>query len=240
MAMVYLNNFITDTRNYNGGGDSKYYVNLIIDEIIPYLDTAGISYIRVCSSDFNNTFSIQKCDLYLSITSGSKCSTINNTSNQENVNTFYVEGNCSSKRMACILTDNMKKLCQNDSNCATSKMCPVSCNICKDITSVLIHLGNHRTCSKSKWIRENIENIALHIVLSIFEFFAIPFCGIQKPQKCKCRCKASIMSRPNLNSKILTSVSENSNVKILGQWEDWYIVDYESGSGYIQSKYIII
>lgn len=240
MSIVYLNNFINDTCNYSGGGDSKYYINLIIDEIIPYLDTAGISYVRVCNSNFQNTFNIKKCDLYLSLTSGSKCTLINNKAAKENINTFYVEGNCNSKRMACIVTDNMKKLCEDKLHCVTAKMCPISCNICKDITSVLIHLGDHCSCHKSKWIRENIDNIALNIALSIFEFFAIPFCGIQKPQKCKCKCKASVMSRPSLNSKVLVSVSETSSIKILGQWEDWYIVNYGNGNGYIQSKYIML
>ena len=240
MSIVYLNNFINDTCNYSGGGDSKYYINLIIDEIIPFLDTAGISYVRVCSKNFQNTFNIKKCDLYLSLTSGSKCGLINSDTKKENINIFYVEGNCESKRIAEVIKNNMQKLCQNELKCITAKMCPVSCNICKDIPSTLIHLGNHSTLHKSKWLRENIENIALYIVLSIFEFFAIPFCGIQKSKKCKCKCKAPVMSRPNLNSQIKTTISETNDIKILGQWEDWYIISYENGSGYIQSKYILL
>ena len=178
--------------------------------------------------------------MYLSLTSGSKRGIVDKNQSEEDINVFYVEGNGESKRIAEIIADNMRNLCENDLNCFTAKMYPTTCNICKDVTSALIHLGDHRTSHKSKWIRENTENIALNVVLSIFEFFAIPFCGIQKPKNCKCKGTAPVMSRPNLNAPIKTTVSEKNDVKVLGQWEDWYIVSCENGSGYIQSKYIVI
>ena len=46
MPTVYLSPSTQEFNLYAGGGNEEYYMNLITDEMIPYLRSSGISYYR--------------------------------------------------------------------------------------------------------------------------------------------------------------------------------------------------
>lgn len=92
---------------------------------------------------------------------------------------------------------------------------------------------------KSKdWTKNNVESIGKNFALSISEFFGLPFV----PKSCRsygnsCE-KFNLTERPTLNSKIIAIVPNGAEVKILGQWEDWYTVEFDGNLGYANTKFI--
>ena len=50
----------------------------------------------------------------------------------------------------------------------------------------------------------------------------------------------NIRSRPNLNAPIIGQIPKGASVKVLGQWENWYVVDYQGTVGYSSSDYITV
>ena len=46
MPTIYLSPSLQEYNPYVDGGNEEYYMNLIADEMIPYLNSSGIEYVR--------------------------------------------------------------------------------------------------------------------------------------------------------------------------------------------------
>ena len=83
-----------------------------------------------------------------------------------------------------------------------------------------------------------INTSKFKILMSLTEFFGIPFVFCEENMYGMATQDESIRKRPNLNSETISSTQENKKIKILGRWENWYIVSNNDDIGYIETKYI--
>ena len=88
------------------------------------------------------------------------------------------------------------------------------------------------------WLRDSTDSVAKAIVLSLCEYFGIPFTGCESQTIGTANTDATIFDKPALNAKVLGNITENSKVKINSQWEDWYIVGENGRLGYVQTKFV--
>ena len=54
MPKIYLDPSTDETNVYASGGNEEYYMNLIADAMVPYLEIAGIEYTRNNPNDSRN------------------------------------------------------------------------------------------------------------------------------------------------------------------------------------------
>lgn len=52
------------------------------------------------------------------------------------------------------------------------------------------------------------------------------------------RGSLNIRNRPSLDAAVIGSVPMGSTLQVLGQWNDWYVVEYNGVTGYASRRYI--
>lgn len=231
LPTIFLNPLCKESNSYAGGGNEEYYMNLIIDEIIPYLKSSGIKYIRNGQPDA----SLSPEDLCIFIYSNSNPTSINKK--LRGLSVCYIPGNPNSYRLAKIICRNIKELYPDKKKVIISPFAPNEVQL-KSNSSVLLKIAYRDNLYDSNWIKENIEKIAENLAESICEYFSVPFIT-PIPMESKILDKEiKLYVHPNINSKNYTSIPSQTKINILGKWENWYIIDCLDKTGYIQIDFI--
>lgn len=236
MPIVYLSPSTREFNVYPGGGNEEYYMNLIVDEMIPYLNSSGIKYER-CIPSQPITSAIAQAnrsnhDLYMAIQSGS--SSDSKTKQIRESNVLYKPGDPESKRISDIVAQNLKGIYPLPDKVKTaSKNHRVEL---QDVIapSVIIEVAHHDNPDDAMWIRENTEKIAELLSSSIAEYFSVPLITPQEAIQTTTPSEINLYIRPSLTSPVVSSVPSGASVLILGEWENWYVIDYLGNIGYTE------
>ena len=106
---------------------------------------------------------------------------------------------------------------------------------------VLIEFAYHDNSEDAQWIKNNINAIAENIVLSLTEFFGIPF---NMPQPITVATvvtsggNLNVRTRPSLDAFVVGRIPNGSEVTVYAQLPDWLLVGYNGIVGYVSSRYI--
>lgn len=225
-------NFSENLENNSGNeGNLEYYIKLIANELQECLNANGISY----NIPTDNSQNMQTVNLYFNI---------RETQNLENsmpiLNIIFGAGNPESARLANIIETNLNDLYSEeaDINAVSDQS---SANIMNSQnTSVTLDFEYNGDTDTASWLMSNIETMAKSLVLSLCEYFGIPFIGCDSYFTGIANSNATIFDKPSLNAPVIGNTLENSKVKINSQWEDWYIIGENGKLGYIQTKFINI
>ena len=237
MPKVCLKSIVYDDKNFPDGGSEKYYLDLILKEIASCINSNGISYIisnqeKIETSSSEHTKKDENDFAEINF----EMHSLNESNETQGVTIFFNEGVPESKRLSEIISQNMKELHYEPS--MVKILHNTSDGNSSSDFSVKINLGNPLSESDLEWIRDNIEEISQKMIMSLDEYFALPFVACFNPIEGIAIKDESLRKRPTLNSEVVGSVEANSNVNILGQWEDWYIVGSNNELGYIPTKFI--
>ncbi|MDD4584231.1 MAG: N-acetylmuramoyl-L-alanine amidase [Eubacteriales bacterium] len=178
MPSVFLS---PSTQEYNpyviNGGSEEYYMNLIADAMIPYLNASGISYGRNDPAG-NVSTSIASSnagdfDVHLAI--HSNASPPNMQGAYRGPDVYYYTYSPKGKQLAEIITANLKEiyplpeltiLLPNNTLAELRRT---------RAPAVLVEVAYHDNYDDARWIQSNIDSIARNLVLSLTEYFGIPF-----------------------------------------------------------------
>ena len=106
---------------------------------------------------------------------------------------------------------------------------------------MLIEFASHDNPQDAQWIRDNINPIAQNVVLSLTEYFGIPF---NYPQEV---FTASIATRggnvnvrytPSYTGTVIGSIPNGAEVTVFAQVPEWSLVNYNGLVGYVNSSFI--
>lgn len=178
MPTVYLS---PSTQEYNpyfdGIGNEEYYMNLIVDEMIPYLDASGISWIRNKTSDTALTSAQASnaagTDLHLAVHSNAAPESL--SGRLKGTDVYYYAASTEGKRAAEIFARNFKMIYPDPSlvkAVPTTSLAELRRTIAP---AVLIEIAYHDNRDDANWIRANIRDIAKNLSESVAEYFAVPF-----------------------------------------------------------------
>ena len=109
------------------------------------------------------------------------------------------------------------------------------------IPSVLLELGYHDNTADALWVENNLEAIAANLVLSLTEYFGLPFVVPLTPCRGTVRTQGSplhLRAAPALNSAVVTTMPSGAPVTVYGRYQDWYTVGYNGLLGYAFADYI--
>lgn len=239
MPKVYLKSIIYSDRNFPDGGSEKYYLDLILKEITSCINSNGISYlVKDYQEEKESPLLKAKNEENDFVEINFEMNSLNESSDPQGVIIFFNEGSPESKRLSTIISENMKEIHYEPPMVKTLPNKLDSTSLSDSIPSVKINLGNPLSTSDLEWIRDNIEEIAQKIIMSLDEYFALPFVICSNQAEGMAISDESIRKRPNLNSEIVGSVEANEKVSIRGQWEDWYVIGENNKLGFIQTKFI--
>lgn len=210
----------------------EYYIKLIVAEINECLNLSGISYSDKTSPE-KDTFqknNLETAQIIFTVNNNS----IPIPSDTKGIYIFFTAGNPESKRLATIISKNLGNIHYNPSDV---KMISQDGEI-SDFPTVTIGIGFQDSTEDINWIRENTEEISKNIVISLSEYFGLPFVSCQKSDIGITNTDVTLRIRPSETSKITGSLPANTKVKIVSQWENWYLIGENENLGYVQSRYI--
>lgn len=225
------------------GGSEEYYMNLIADAMIPYLQSSGIQYTRN-TKDMTAASSIVQSnsgnyELHLAIHSNAAPEGAYGT--YRGIDVYYSPGSPLGKAAAEIFARNLKSIYPIPSDVRALATTTIGEVTDTRAPAVFLELGYHDNTEDAAWIKANINTIAANLVLSLTEYFGIPFVNPIPPRRGFVnisRGTLNLRRRPSTSSRIIASMPNGAPLTILGQWRDWYVVNYRGQVGYAASRYI--
>lgn len=173
MAKIYLDPSVDETSEYASGGNDEYYMNLIADAMIPYLEIAGIEYTRNTPSDTLNEIINQSNadnhDLHLSLRSTPALDI------QLGPNIYYSALEPTAQSAAYNIARNLWSIYPDP---GLVDMVPNSTIPEIGLTTaptVFIDLVNRASYEDTEWLKDNLYSIARTLVFGLTDYFRIPF-----------------------------------------------------------------
>lgn len=243
MPRIYLSPSTQEGNMYVIGGSEEYYMNLIADAMIPYLLSSGIQYTRnspgMSASQAIAQSNSGNYDLHLALHSNAAPEGQYGT--YTGVDVYYSPISIRGRRAADIFVRNLKSIYPNP-----SKVRAITTTTIGEVTqtrapAVFLELGYHDNVGDANWVADNIERIARNLVLSLTEYFGIPFVEPMTPRMGTVSLTSgtlNLRSRPSRTSRVITSIPNGAVVTVVGQWQDWYVVNYRGLVGYVASRYV--
>ena len=245
MPIIYLSPSTQENNYYVSGGTEEQYMNLIADAMVPYLTASGIQYVRntpsmsaassIAASNAGNF------DLHLALHSNAapegKYGTVRGCL------VFYYPGSREGARAAEIIANNLKVIYPLPNLVRTVPTTSIGEVTRTRAPAVFIEFAFHDNWDDAAWITSNIEAIARNVVLSLTEYFGIPFLTPMEPRPAIVDTDNSalnIRSRPNLGAPVIAKAYDGAKLTIINEWNGWYLVRFGSVEGYASSDYITL
>ena len=230
---------------YVTGGSEEYYMNLIADAMVPYLRSSGISFTRN-TKDMTAASSISQSnqgryDLHLAL--HSNAAPPDQYGEFRGVDVYYSPGSRLGRRAADIFAQNLKSIYPLPSKVRTVPTTTIGEVTQTRAPAVFLELGYHDNTLDATWVTDNINEIAANLVLSLTEYFGIPFVQASTPRRGRVTITSGTLNlrqRPDTKARVLASMPKNAPLTVVGQWRDWYVVNYNGIVGYALSRYITI
>ncbi len=176
MPSVFISPSLQEFNPYVDGGNEEYYMNLIADELIPYLIASGITVGRNSPeqtlSQAINQSNQGDYDLHLALHSNASPPTI--AGQLRGTDVYYNPVSQQGQRAANIIADNFKAIYPNPNTVRALPTTTLAELNRTTAPAVLIEIAYHDNREDAQFIRDNISEIARNLALSVTEFFGIP------------------------------------------------------------------
>lgn len=242
MPIIYLSPSTQEFNPYSGGGNEEYYMNLVADAMEPYLAASGIQFVRntpemtAASSIAASNSGVY--DLHLALHSNATASGNGSARGSE---VYYFPSSVSGKRFADILTQNLQMIYPLPDRVRTVPTTSLGEVARVRAPGVLVEIAYHDNPEDAQWIRDNIDEIARIMVLSLTEYFGIPFnmpVPITVASVATNGGNLNVRTRPSLDAFIVGRIPNGSEVTVYATLPDWKLVGYNGIVGYVSSRYI--
>lgn len=182
MPRVYLSPSTQDFNQFLSGGNEEYYMNLIVDAMIPYLRASGIEFARNNPGDsiprIIERSNEHHYDLHLSL--HSRGTPDGHDAPLRGIDVYhYAIDPLGGEKAAYIIYQNLKDIYPVPE---LVHFVPHFAMLELSLTNapaVLVGIGYYDNPEDASWIKNNINVIARNLALSVAEFMGVPF---QEPQ----------------------------------------------------------
>ena len=177
MPNIYLSPSLQEWNPYVDGGNEEYYMNLIADAMVPYLNASGISFTRnspeMTLRQAINQSNMGNYDLHLAI--HSNASGENSAGQNRGVEVYYYPGSTKGQSFAETLATNFSDLYPIPERVRTIPTTSLGELRLTRAPSALIEVAYHDNLDDARWIRDNINNIARNLSKSVAEALGVTF-----------------------------------------------------------------
>lgn len=245
MPTIYLSPSTQEFNPYaDGSGSEEYYMNLIADAMMPYLDATGINYVRntpeMTAASSIRASNSGNYDLHLALHSNAAGAGREGTVRGSEV--YFYPTSANGQRAAEIIANNLKLIYPLPENVRAVPTTTIGEVSRTRAPGVLIEYAYHDNSEDAQWIKDNIEEIAQNTVLSLADYFDIPFNfpeesvmgTVVTPQG----GSLNIRQSPSFDAPVIGSVPSGQNVTILASLPDWYLIRYGNTVGYSYAPYV--
>ncbi len=245
MPIIYLSPSTQENNYFVNGGTEEQYMNLLADKMIPYLDASGIRYVRntpsMTASSSIAASNAGNYDLHLALHSNAAPDDRYGTARGSIV--FYYPTSEKGRRAAEIIADGLKAIYPIPNRVRAEGTTAIGEVRRVRAPSVFLELAFHDNEADANWIKNNLDTIARNLVLSLTEYFGIPFYETESARSGTVDVSwgvLNIRARPSQSAPILAQAPDGSSLTILNRSDGWYLVNYNGTIGYASGEFITL
>lgn len=245
MPTIYLSPSTQENNLYVNGGTEEEWMNRLADAMVPYLVASGIQYVRntpQMTAASSITASNQgRYDLHLAL--HSNAAPEGRYGQVRGIIVYYFPGSTQGRRAAQIVADNLKTIYPLPNRVRAEATTAIGEVRRVRAPSVFIELGYHDNADDAAWIKANIDPVARNIVLSLTEFFGIPFLTPVPPRNAVVDVSwgyLNIRSRPETSAPVIAKAYDGARLTVLNQWQSWYLVRFDGAVGYAARDFVTL
>ena len=245
MPIIYLSPSTQENNYYVNGGTEEYYMNLLADKMIPYLDASGIRYVRntpsmtagssIAASNAGNY------DLHLAL--HSNAAPEGQYGRARGSIAFYFPTSADGRRAAAAIADGLKYI-YPDPNLVRAEGTRSIGEVRRvRAPSVLLELAFHDNGEDAAWITGNLPEIARNLSLSLTQYFGIPFFRTSLDRSARVRVgfgSLNLRARPDSAAPIVARIPNNAPLTVRNGFGGWYLVDYGGTLGYASAEFVAL
>ena len=245
MPFLFLSPSTQDFNPYVTTGNEQYWMNQLADRMEPYLFASGLNVTR---NDPNGSAaqSIRASnagtyDFHLALHSNASPEAL--AGRQRGVDIYYFPASEEGLRMANILVDNLKPSYPLPERVRALPTVLIGEVRRTRAPSVLAELGYHDNVEDADWLTGNLEEIAAALSEGVTEYFGLPFLTPSEPRTGIVTLSSgtlNLRSLPTTDAAVLAQIPNGATVTILGQFDEWYTVEYDGLHGFTSSRYITV
>lgn len=245
MPMIYLSPSTQEGNYYINGGSEEEFMNLVADKMEPYLIASGIGFVRN-TPDMTAATSIAQSnagnyDLHFGL--HSNAAPPGREGQVRGSLVFYYPTSEKGKRGAEITANNLRALYPYPDLVRAEPTTLIGEVRKVRAPSVFVELAFHDNVEDAVWIKNNLDAAARNLVLSITEYFGVPFLAPSAPKTGVVDVTwgyLNLRSQPTMEGEIMAQIPDGTPVVIQNQWQDWYLVDYQGHIGYVNQDYVTV
>ena len=245
MPIIYLSPSTQENNLYVSGGTEEEWMNRLADAMEPYLTASGIRYSRN-TPDMTAASSIRVSnagtyDLHLALHSNAAPEGI--YGQVRGVLVFYYPGSTQGKRAAELIANGLKTIYPLPNKVRAEPTTTIGEVKQVRAPAVFLELGYHDNPDDAAWVKGNLDAIARNLVLSLTEFFGLPFLEPQNPRPAVVDVNwgyLNLRDRPSVNAPVLARAYDGTALTVLNQWEEWYVVRLDGLVGWANERYITL
>ena len=245
MPIIYLSPSTQENNLYVSGGTEEEWMNRLADAMETYLTAAGIRYTRN-TPDMTASSSIRASnagnyDLHLALHSNAAPEGI--YGQIRGVLVFYYPGSVQGKQAAELIANGLKTIYPLPNKVRTEPTTTIGEVRRVRAPAVFLELGYHDNPDDAAWVKGNLDAIARNLVLSLTEFFGLPFLEPQSPRPGVVDVNwgyLNLRDRPSVYSPVLARAYDGAALTVLNQWEEWYVVRLDGLVGWANRQYITL
>lgn len=245
MPFLFLSPSTQDFNPYVTTGNEQYWMNQLADRMEPYLFASGLNVTR---NDPNGSAaqSIRASnagtyDFHLALHSNASPEAL--AGRQRGVDIYYFPASEEGLRMANILVDDLKPIYPLPERVRALPTVLIGEVRRTKAPSVLAEIGYHDNVEDANWLTGNLEEIAAALSEGVTEYFGLPFLTPSEPRTGIVTLSSgtlNLRSLPTTDAAVLAQLPNGATVTILGQFDEWYTVEYDGLHGFASSRYITV
>lgn len=245
MPKIYLSPSTQENNLYVSGGTEEEWMNKLADAMVPYLDASGIQYTRntprMTAKSSIRASNAGSYDLHLAL--HSNASAPSNYGRTRGILVFYYPTSTRGKRAAEIVANNLKAIYPLPNRVEARPTTSIGEVKQPAAPSVFLELGYHDNPDDAAWIKNNINAAARNIVLSLTEYFGIPFLTPEPARQGVVDVNwgyLNIRQRPDTDSPVIAKAYDGARVTVINDYQGWYLVRFDGAEGYANSDFITL
>ena len=243
MPIIYLSPSTQDWNRYVTGGSEEYYMNLIADAMVPYLRSNAIQYNRntpnMTAASSIRASNAGNYDLHLALHSNAAPESLAGQLRGPDI--YYDARSWRGRRLADIIANNLRATYPDPSRVDVRTTTTLGEVTRTRAPAVLVEIAYHDNVDDANWIINNIDEIARNLVLSLTEYFDIPFVLPEQPRIGTVVTQSgglNIRGKPSITAPVVGRLERGQRVTVWGTWDDWYVIESGNLAGYVARQFI--
>lgn len=244
MPIVFLSPSTQEWNPYaDGTGNEEMVMNELAAEMEPYLRSSGIAFVRN-DPERNVAGAIAdsnagKFDVHLALHSNAAPEQF--AGMLRGIDVYFAPASYDSELLATITANNLQRIYPMENQVVARPTNSLGEVLRTKAVAVLAEIGYHDNPEDAAWIRSNLEQIARTLVLSLTDYFGIPFISATEPIYGTVQTAGSrlnLRDYPALNGTVLTQIPDGTQLILNGETDGWFVTTYNGRTGYVSGEYL--